>query len=116
MNDTEEENTWLWLSDATPVTWFDWGKPADRNARWHEPTGGRIENCVVLKKRHLKTPSFADVPCVDHIYHTPRSVVCESECIVVMQPQYRFMYISLKRRWHAFALAFLGICVLQMLY
>ena len=75
MSDEETEGSWLWDTDFSPVTWFEWGRGPSPET-WSEPNGGRRENCAALKSTGFRKPAWSDVPC-NNYYR--RNVVCEGQ-------------------------------------
>ena len=72
MTDAETEGDWVWRTDSTSVTWYNWKVWGDD--RGAEPNGGQEENCVVMLKltERGESSKWGDRPCSD-----TATVVCE---------------------------------------
>ena len=79
INDKEVEGHWVFDSDNSSVTWFNWAKYDGI------PNGGTEDNCVYMvrnfhssKTRHTKT-SWSDYPCTSTWNYdgAEKQIVCE---------------------------------------
>ena len=79
MNDKKVEGQWVWDSDGSKVTWFNWAKYG-----WM-PNGGRSDNCAYMVRdfNNLlplhQRKDWADMKCSSILAYdlSDKSLVCE---------------------------------------
>ena len=83
MTDRDDEGTWLWDSDHTPVIWTNW-------ANWthyaDEPNGQTRQNCAVLMNYYepnhvIGSPLgiWGDMDCANNEEVPCRQIVCQKD-------------------------------------
>ena len=86
MTDRDNEGTWLWDSDHTPVIWTNWSNWTDTREP-NEPNGQTSQNCAVLTNYYEPNDVFGsplgiwgDIQCeVNDEVPWCRQIVCQKE-------------------------------------
>ena len=84
MTDQASEGQWVWESDGSPVTWYNWVKWSGEAKR---PNGGRKENCMFVVQSYRQDKSghdskaWEDHKCEseDALERLPKSLVCQKK-------------------------------------